>query len=83
MEDFGSLISDVEFSCSPVRRRPVTQLVRKYRAHLQAAGQAYVAVATRHDGAWGERRYSSYSFLTSTLDGVSGPMLLVLSNKLQ
>jgi hypothetical protein len=25
--------------------------------------------ATRHDGAWGERRYSSYSFLTSALDG--------------
>jgi hypothetical protein len=77
MEVFGSLISDVEFSCSPVRRRPVTQFVRKYRAHLQAA------VATRHGGAWGERRYSSYSFLTSALDGVSGPMLPVLSNKLQ
>jgi hypothetical protein len=28
--------------------------------------------ATRHGGAWGERRYSSYSFLTSALDGVSG-----------
>jgi hypothetical protein len=27
---------------------------------------------TRHAGAWGERRYSSYSFLTSALDGVSG-----------
>jgi hypothetical protein len=25
--------------------------------------------ATRYGGAWGERRYSSYSFLTSTLDG--------------
>jgi hypothetical protein len=25
--------------------------------------------ATRHEGAWGERRYSSYSFLTSALDG--------------
>jgi hypothetical protein len=25
--------------------------------------------ATRHGGAWGERRYSSYSFLTSALDG--------------
>jgi hypothetical protein len=25
--------------------------------------------ATRHGGAWGERRYSSYSFLTSVLDG--------------
>jgi hypothetical protein len=25
--------------------------------------------ATRHGGAWGERRYDSYSFLTSALDG--------------
>jgi hypothetical protein len=25
--------------------------------------------AMRHDGAWGERRYNSYSFLTSALDG--------------
>jgi hypothetical protein len=24
---------------------------------------------TRHGGRWGERRYSSYSFLTSALDG--------------
>jgi hypothetical protein len=24
---------------------------------------------TRHEGAWGERRYSFYSFLTSALDG--------------
>jgi hypothetical protein len=28
--------------------------------------------ATRHGGAWGERRYSSYSFMTSAVDGVSG-----------
>jgi hypothetical protein len=28
--------------------------------------------ATRHDGTWGERRYSSYSFLTSALDGGDG-----------
>jgi hypothetical protein len=28
--------------------------------------------STRHRGAWGERRYSSYSFSTSALDGVSG-----------
>jgi hypothetical protein len=27
---------------------------------------------SRHAGAKGERRYSSYSFLTSALDGVSG-----------
>jgi hypothetical protein len=28
--------------------------------------------STRHEGAWGERMYSSYSFTTSALDGVSG-----------
>jgi hypothetical protein len=28
--------------------------------------------SARHGGAWGERRYSSYSFTTSALDGVSG-----------
>jgi hypothetical protein len=28
--------------------------------------------ATRHGGVWGERRYSSYSFTTSAVDGVSG-----------
>jgi hypothetical protein len=27
------------------------------------------SAATRHGGAWGERRYSSYSFTTSALDG--------------
>jgi hypothetical protein len=30
------------------------------------------AVLLRHAGAKGERKYSSYSFLTSALDGVSG-----------
>jgi hypothetical protein len=28
-----------------------------------------ISPATRHEGAWGERRYSSYSFSTSALDG--------------
>jgi hypothetical protein len=28
--------------------------------------------ATRYGGAWGEKNYSSYSFLTSALDGVRG-----------
>jgi hypothetical protein len=27
---------------------------------------------TRNEGAWGERRYSSYSFSILELDGVSG-----------
>jgi hypothetical protein len=29
----------------------------------------WMCPATRHGDAWGERRYSSYSFLTSALDG--------------
>jgi hypothetical protein len=29
---------------------------------------SYSDPATRHGGAWGERKYSSYSFLTSALD---------------
>jgi hypothetical protein len=31
----------------------------------------YYSPTTRHKGAWLERRYSSYSFTTSALDGVS------------
>jgi hypothetical protein len=34
--------------------------------------QQKISSATRHGGAWGERRYSSYSFSTSALGGVSG-----------
>jgi hypothetical protein len=30
------------------------------------------SLATPHGGAWEDRMYSSYSFLTSVLDGVSG-----------
>jgi hypothetical protein len=37
--------------------------------HLQTKKQS--SPATRHGGAWRERRYSSYSFLTSALDGVN------------
>jgi hypothetical protein len=32
-------------------------------------GSLLSSPATRHEGAWGERRYSSYSFSTSALDG--------------
>jgi hypothetical protein len=39
--------------------------------------------ATRHGGTWGERRYSSYSFLTSALDGgewsASRPVVVLIS----
>jgi hypothetical protein len=32
-------------------------------------GKRYSDPTTRHGGAWGERRYSFYSFFTSALDG--------------
>jgi hypothetical protein len=42
-------------------------------AHLPRHCMRYISgkssPGTRHGGAWGERRYSSYSFSTSTLDG--------------
>jgi hypothetical protein len=31
-----------------------------------------ISPATSHGGTWGERKYSSYSFTTSALDGMSG-----------
>jgi hypothetical protein len=39
----------------------------KYRPNKKQSSPA-----TRHGGAWGERRHSSYSFLTSVLNWVSG-----------
>jgi hypothetical protein len=38
----------------------------------RAAKKSKSSPATRHEGKCGERRYSSYSYLTSALDGVSG-----------
>jgi hypothetical protein len=50
-----NFVSNYEYS--PVRSQRQCLVVKKK------------SPATRHDGAWGEKRYSSYSFLTSTLDG--------------
>jgi hypothetical protein len=41
-----------------------SQIRRCNVAYLQCGGPD-----TRHGGAWGDRRYSSYSFLTSALEG--------------
>jgi hypothetical protein len=40
--------------------------IQRYRLALC---KKYSSLSTRHGGAWGERRYSSYSFTTSALDG--------------
>jgi hypothetical protein len=44
------------------------------KSHTQILNQLpkIICPATRHGGAWEERRYSSYSFTTSVLDGVIG-----------
>jgi hypothetical protein len=63
----------------------VTQVSGTYSSHSvgpnvnpeKTEHRPYVCVkgstATRHGGAWGKRRYSSYSFTTSTLDWGSSP----------
>jgi hypothetical protein len=62
------------FSCvgSGLCDRLITRPEESYHASncMQLAKQS--SPATLHGGAWGERIYSSYSFLTSALDGVSG-----------
>jgi hypothetical protein len=45
--------------------------VNSVKRILQNKKKAY-SPATCRGGAWGERMYSSYSFLTSAVDGVSG-----------
>jgi hypothetical protein len=40
--------------------------------NLPLSSSKQSSTATRHGGAWWERSYSSYSFTTSALDGVSG-----------
>jgi hypothetical protein len=40
-----------------------------YSFHSQLYASVKSSPATRHGGAWGERKYSSYSFTTSALDG--------------
>jgi hypothetical protein len=43
------------------------------RGSIPGRGKRYSSPATRHGGAWWERRYSSYSFTTSALDGGESP----------
>jgi hypothetical protein len=45
------------------------QAIKAYTSDPAASRQKQSSPATRHGGAWGERRYIFYSFLTSILDG--------------
>jgi len=40
-----------------------------FKAFMVSSKKKESSPAIRHGGAWGERRYSSYSFTTSALDG--------------
>jgi hypothetical protein len=59
-----------------------------WEVHTYANGKSKVKVKScyHHEGTKGNRRYSSYSFLTSTLDGASGqhqaPAALPLDRRL-
>jgi hypothetical protein len=48
--------------------RSASEVVWIYFKHV-VKKKSFSSPATRHGGAWGERRYSSYSFTTSALDG--------------
>jgi hypothetical protein len=47
----------------------VEEHCRNHQHHYHQLQCVGLLTATRHGGAWGERRYSSYSFTTSALDG--------------
>jgi hypothetical protein len=51
-----------------VGKRPLLSVKRSQQDVIDPFLFIYLC-CTRHAGAWGERRYSSYSFLTSALDG--------------
>jgi hypothetical protein len=55
-----------------VRNALITLLMSmdlKVRTKILEACKKSINHTTRHGGAWVERRYSSYSFLTSALEG--------------
>jgi hypothetical protein len=56
-----------ELSCFLIWLRPVSRTVAHSSSCCHKKRQS--SPSTRHGGAWGERRYSSYSFCTSALDG--------------
>jgi hypothetical protein len=46
---------------APTQMKPVIIVIKIHKS--------YISPTTRQEGALGERRYSSYSFLTSAVDG--------------
>jgi hypothetical protein len=55
-------------ACAFVQRIATVQREHPYRTHSYLS-KIQTCHATRHGGAWRERRYNSYPFSTSTLDG--------------
>jgi hypothetical protein len=53
-----------KFVCNKITRLSLVQILA-----CNSTASSYSCPATRHGGAWGERRYSCYSFSTSALDG--------------
>jgi hypothetical protein len=60
--DVPSMVDNTKTACNLG-----SQFAYSLRTHLKIK-----LSTTRHGGAWGDRKYSSYSFLTSALDEVSG-----------
>jgi hypothetical protein len=57
----------------PPTKTNLSAVLYKYKSICHISGVSEQGChTTRHEGAWGERRYSSYSLSTSALDGVSG-----------
>jgi hypothetical protein len=46
--------------------------IRNRKFNITNTGAKLSCPTARHGDAWGERKYTSYSFTNSALDGVSG-----------
>jgi hypothetical protein len=92
--DTCTLNSEVHFQRVVPWRRVFVEcdynwIANSVRQFTQGVGESWRKCSkscptTRHGGTWGERRYSSYSFLTSALDGgewkCSAPLICFLTN---
>jgi hypothetical protein len=88
---FKALFGNYSLSICPRQSITRSQFFRKV-AYLgeetfkgKSLPRSYSCLTTRHEGTWGDRQYSSYSFFTSALEGVSGqhhvPAALYLRGK--
>jgi hypothetical protein len=65
------VITSRNYFCDPTSLSHLflLDLIRLMILNPVKAFDFFSSSSTRHGGAWGERRYSSYSFTTSVLDG--------------